>query len=136
MGSPNLPTEILLQIFSNLPRTRKSQPTLHSCTLVSRSWYPAAVQVLYRSPYITGKNFKLFVSAICPSINAHVRKHGLSEMVRRLDMSRLIHHGSKSLTARILGRCKGQLEEFVAPQVSFACVYRVVFNLVDGSVTD
>lgn len=37
-------------------------------------------------------------------------------------MSGLVHNGSKSLTARLLGRVKGRMEEFVAPQASFAYV--------------
>ena len=35
-------------------------------------------------------------------------------------MSRLVHNSSRSLTARLLGRLKPNLEEFVAPQASFA----------------
>lgn len=35
-------------------------------------------------------------------------------------MSELVHNSSKSLTARLLGRLKGNLVEFVAPQSSFA----------------
>ncbi|MCJ1248682.1 hypothetical protein MMC30_005900 [Trapelia coarctata] len=35
-------------------------------------------------------------------------------------MSGLVHDGSKSLTGRLLGRVKENLEEFVAPQSSFA----------------
>jgi hypothetical protein len=35
-------------------------------------------------------------------------------------MSELVHNSSKSLTARLLGRLKGNVEEFVAPQSSFA----------------
>ena len=71
---------------------------------------------------ITGKNYNAFVQAICPSVNAHVRRNGLAELVRRLDMSNLVHNGSKSLTARLLGRVKTGLEVFVAPQASFAYV--------------
>ena len=116
----HLPPEIILQILSYLPRTRSSQATLHACALVSRSWYAASVPILYHSPFIIGKNFKLFVTTVCPSINAHVRRSQLADMVRRLDMGKLVHDGSKSLTARLLGRVKGGLEEFVAPQASFA----------------
>ena len=47
----------------------------------------------------------------------------VAELVRVLDMSRLVHNGSKSLTTRILGRVKGNLEEFVAPQAPFAFVW-------------
>jgi hypothetical protein len=35
-------------------------------------------------------------------------------------MGELVHNASKSLTARLLGRLKGNVEEFVAPQASFA----------------
>ena len=35
-------------------------------------------------------------------------------------MSRLVYNGSKSLTARVLGRVKGQLEVFIAPAATFS----------------
>ena len=35
-------------------------------------------------------------------------------------MGELVHNSSRSLTARLLGRLKGNIEEFVAPQASFA----------------
>jgi hypothetical protein len=35
-------------------------------------------------------------------------------------MGELVHDGSKSLTARLLGRLKGTLTNFVAPQASFS----------------
>ena len=41
-------------------------------------------------------------------------------------MSGLVHNGSKSLTARLLGRVKKRLEEFVAPQASFAYVMHLI----------
>lgn len=117
-----LPLEILVQIFSYISKGGGSQATLHAITLVSRSWYIAAVADLYHSPFITGKNFIKFTNTICPSINAHVRKSELAGFVRTLDLSRLVHEGSKSLTARILGRVKTGLEEFIAPQAFFAYV--------------
>lgn len=113
-----LPSEILQQIFLHL--TSADQPTLHACTLVSRSWYQNSISHLYNNPAIDGKNYDFFVRAICPSVNAHIRTNGLAELVKTLDMSCLVHNGSKSLTARILGRVKGNLEVFVAPQASFA----------------
>ena len=116
----NLPSEILLNITSYIPYQEAPQQTLHAATLVSRSWYSAAVSLLYRRPYITGRNFKLFVATVCPSINAHIRKSELANMVKSLDMSNLVHEGSKSLTARLLGRLKRGLKEFRAPQASFA----------------
>lgn len=112
-----LPPELLEIIFSHV----KDQPTLHASTLAgSRTLYKSATPLLYANPIIYGSNFDPFVRAICPSVNAHIRTNGLAELVQRLDMSRLVHNGSKSLTARILGRVKGNLEEFVAPQASFA----------------
>ena len=117
-SSVSLPAEVLQNIVSYL--SHDSQPELRACSLVSRSWYPASVPFLYRNPHINGKNFDHFVRAICPSKNLHIRQNGLSELVQRLDMSELVHNGQKSLTARVLGRVKGNLEEFRAPQASFA----------------
>lgn len=117
-----LPPEIMDDILSHIALFPKSQINLNTCAQVSRSWYRTAVVFLYDDPKITGKNYNSFVKAICPSVNAHIRHNGLSELVRRLDMSALVHNGSKSMTARLLGRVKGRLEEFVAPQASFAYV--------------
>ncbi|KAK5148959.1 hypothetical protein LTR04_000265, partial [Oleoguttula sp. CCFEE 6159] len=115
-----LPTEIIFHILDYVPHNQTSQKTLHSCCPLSRQWYACAIRRLYERPYLYGKNFDPFVATICPSINAHIRKSELAELVRRLDMGGLVHHGSKSLTARLLGRTKDALEEFVAPQASFA----------------
>ncbi|KAG8534371.1 uncharacterized protein KY384_001216 [Bacidia gigantensis] len=112
--TPALPTEVLTQIFALL-----SQHTLHACTLTSRAWYEAAVPFLYRSPSITGKGFDSFVAAVCPSVNPRIRHNGLAELVRVLDMSKLVHNGRKSLTARLLGRMKYHLVAFIAPQATF-----------------
>lgn len=116
----DLPLEIIYQIISYIPRRKENQKTLWACSLVSRSWYSATIRTLYSRPYIQGRNFQEFVAVICPSKNAHVRRSQLAEMVKALDMGTLVHDGSKSLTARILGRLKGNLEEFVAPQASFS----------------
>lgn len=131
----DLPEEILIQIFSIISSReslhsalhRDSQSTLHSCVLVSRLWYNLALEYLYRNPILTsnGITFQSFVNTICPSVNAHVKKSGCANMVRNLDMSRLVHEGSKSLTARILSRCKTRLEDFTAPQASFAYVWNL-----------
>ncbi|KAL8691516.1 MAG: hypothetical protein Q9218_003282 [Villophora microphyllina] len=124
----SLPAEILIQVaeYVNHSTCRGSgsgapnQRGLWAMTMVSRSWYAAAVPELYRSPEISGKNFKMFVRTLCPSINPHIRKTDFSDMVKVLDMSYLVHDGSKSLTSRILGRVRDGLEAFVAPQASFA----------------
>ncbi|KAI6843455.1 hypothetical protein KC365_g242 [Hortaea werneckii] len=115
-----LPDEIILEILSYVAASKQAQKTLASCCLLSRQWYDAAVPILYAYPYLYGGNFDQFVRAVCPSINLHVRKSPLSELVKSLNMSGLVHQGSRSLTARLLGRTKNQLEEFVAPQASFA----------------
>jgi hypothetical protein len=115
-----LPLEVLIQIVSYIPRRQQYQKTLWACCLVSRAWYSAAVMFLYERPHIGGGNFQEFVATICPSKNAHIRKSELASMVKILDMGHLVHDGSKSLTARLLGRLKGSLEEFVAPQASFS----------------
>ncbi|KAL8799384.1 MAG: hypothetical protein Q9182_005926 [Xanthomendoza sp. 2 TL-2023] len=117
-----LPTELLLQIVTYVLGFSSAQRDLWAMTLVSRSWYAAAVTTLYRKPDISGKNFNLFVRTLCPSINAHIRKSSFSTMIEELDMSRLVHDSSRSLTSRILGRLKDGLEGFVAPQSSFGYV--------------
>lgn len=115
-----LPGELMLEVLSYLSVTKPStQATLYSVCLVSSDWYDAAIARLYYQPYIHGKNFALFVRTICPSINAHIRKSDLAGLVHVLDMSRLVHHSSKSTTARILGRVKPNLTWFRAPASSF-----------------
>ena len=115
-----LAPELLKEIFSHI----EDQPTLYNLTRVgSRALYQAATPFLYAEPIIDGSNFDAFVRAICPSVNAHIRTNGLAELVKALDMSRLVHNGSKSVTARILGRVKPNLEAFVAPQASFGYVW-------------
>ena len=133
--SHSLPPEVLEQIFLYIS---SDQSALYGCTFISRSWYTASVPFLYHHPYLTGKNFDLFVRAVCPSINSHIRHNGLSVLVRKLDMCRLVHNGQKSLTARLLGRVKENLEEFTAPQASFACViaHRLRSSCLVESSTD
>lgn len=126
---PNLPPEILEQVFSKI--TGPSQRTFNAAALVSRVWYSTAIKHLYKSPILTGKHFDLFVRSVCPSINAHVRYNGLADLIRRLDLSLLVHNGSRSLTARLLGRVKQNLEEFIAPQASFGYAY-----ITDGKGSD
>lgn len=116
-----LPSEIISQILQYLPLSDpRTQPTLHGCALLSRTWYTASISRLYTYPHLHGGNFSLFATTICPSKNAKIRYSPLASLVRCLDMSALVHNSSKSLTARLLGRLKHNLEEFVAPQASFA----------------
>lgn len=119
-----LPSEIITSILQHLPPVqppdKTGQKTLWACALISRPWYAATIALLYATPYLHGGNFNQFADAICPSKNAKIRRSTLSPLVRRLDMGDLVHNASKSLTARLLGRLKGNLEEFIAPQSSFA----------------
>lgn len=116
----HLPAELILEILSYLPLTRPStQHTLFNVCLVSNEWYQVAIARLYYQPYITGRNFDFFVRTLCPSVNAHVRKSDLAGLVHVLDLSRLVHHSTKSTTARLLGRTKPKLMWFKAPATSF-----------------
>ena len=125
-SAPALPLEIANQIVSYLSSglhyTTADQESLRACTLISRTWYSAAIGLLYEHPLILGKKYEQFVRSICPSINTHVRKNGLADLVKVLDLGRLVHHGSKSTTARLLGRVKQNIEVFVAPQATFGYV--------------
>lgn len=116
----HLPDELLLLIVEHIASTPPSQAALATCCLLSRQWYAVAVPLLYARPWLYGGNFAPFARTLCPSINLAVRHTPLAALLRRLDLSRLVHQGSKSLTARLLGRTKAGLEEFVAPQASFA----------------
>ena len=132
-----LPAEIIIQIITYISQ-QSSQSTLWACTLVSRTWYTSSIARLYKYPRLTPANFEVFVSTICPSKNVRIRHSPLSELVLHLDMSNLVHNSSRSLTARLLGRLKGNIEKFVAPQASFAinsfaalskCVHLKVLDL-------
>lgn len=116
----HLPDEIVIEILSHIPRSREAQSILHTFCLVKRQWYNVAVSRLYEEPYLYGANFTRFVSTICPSVNLHVRKSQLAGLVRVLDLRHLVHQSTKSVTARLLGRTKQNLEAFIAPQASFA----------------
>lgn len=120
MKEIHLPDELVLLIVEHVASTPPSQAALAACCLLSRQWYAAAVPLLYARPWLYGGNFAPFARTLCPSINLAVRHTPLAALLRRLDLSRLVHQGSKSLTARLLGRTKVSLEEFVAPQASFA----------------
>ncbi|KAI1007512.1 hypothetical protein K3495_g721 [Podosphaera aphanis] len=115
-----LPVEIITQIVGSIPCDASNQPALWACSLVSRTWYQASIGLLYLRPYLNGGNFDLFVKTICPSKNAHIRASPLSSLVQILDMGELGHNSSRSLMARLIGRLKGNLREFLAPQVSFS----------------
>lgn len=115
-----LPLEIISHILTFIPLHSTTQPTFYSLALISRAWYSATIPLLYERPFLNGSNFHAFVTTVCPSKNAHIRQSTLAILVRKLDMGELVHNSSKSLTARLLGRLKGNICEFIAPQASFA----------------
>lgn len=120
-GPPiHLPDEIIVNILECILLSNETQKTLAECCRLSHQWYSISVPYLYERPRLYGKNFDPFARTICPSINLHVRKSPLSSLIKELDLGRLVHQGSKSITARLLGRTKTSLESFRAPQASFA----------------
>lgn len=78
------------------------------------------ISTLYEAPHLTGAAYTLFVRTICPSVIPRIKKSELAGLVKTLDLSLIVHQGSKSTTARLLGRTKANLTIFVAPQASFA----------------
>ncbi|KAJ0416764.1 hypothetical protein BJY00DRAFT_290802 [Aspergillus carlsbadensis] len=117
----HLPTEIVVQIVTDVAADESAQTSLFACSLVSRQWYSCAITLLYENPQInTGNSFTRFTSTICPPIGVRKSKWNLGALVHRLDLSSLVHHSSPSLTARLLGRVKDNLEVFLAPRASFA----------------
>ncbi|KAA8914629.1 hypothetical protein FN846DRAFT_770926 [Sphaerosporella brunnea] len=111
-----LPMEILVLIMKFVPPNR--QDVFAAASKVSRMWYHAATPFLYRYPKITGTNYIQFASTISPS-STLLKPCPLGSLVKILDLSALVHHGTPSLNARLLRRVQTSLEEFVAPQVSF-----------------
>ncbi|KAJ9210176.1 hypothetical protein DTO166G4_8188 [Paecilomyces variotii] len=117
-----LPTEIVIQIVSFVASDNaRRQQNLHACCLISRQWYSAAVPLLYEKPRLdNGLTFSLFARTVCPPISARPSKVKLGSLVRRLDMSWQVHESTHSLTARLIGRVKENLEVFIAPAAAFA----------------
>jgi hypothetical protein len=123
-----LPTEIIIRIVTFVDAADGSQQCLHACCLVSRQWYSASVALLYAEPDFQHA-FEKFTATVCPPIATSKSKTdpGLGSLVRVLDMSPLVHHSTNSVTARLLGRVKKNLEVFIAPMISFSWVQLVIF---------
>lgn len=124
----HLPTEIIVLTVSFAASDEddaRRQRSMYACCLLSRQWYSAAIEFLYERPRLDrGLSFKKFTDTVCPPIAARKSKLNLGSLVRRLDLSGLVHHSSNSLTARLLGRIRANLEVFIAPSVSFAWVFK------------
>ncbi|KAL4952575.1 hypothetical protein BDW69DRAFT_195526 [Aspergillus filifer] len=116
-----LPTEIVVQILDGVAADESTrQRDLHACCLVSRQWYTCAITLLWERPQINnGTSFSRFTNTISPPIGVRRSKWNLGALVHKLDLSFLVHHSSPSLTARLLGRLKENLEVFSAPRASF-----------------
>ncbi|KAH8692938.1 F-box domain protein [Talaromyces proteolyticus] len=119
-----VPTEILLQVVAVLDRSlkgKKRQDTLYNLCLVSHQWYSAALSFLYARPKLdAGNTYQRFTASMCPPAGSSKKSKGLGGLVRRLDLSRLVHHSSNSMTARLIGRVKENLEVFIAPAAGFS----------------
>lgn len=121
-----LPTEIVHQILCSIESEidddgiDSRQSTLYACCLVSRQWYTEAIPMLYEEPFIDGSRFQQFAATVCPPLGTRLPKYKLGSLVHKLDMGRLVHQSSNSVTARLLGRVKKNLEEFTAPMFSFS----------------
>ncbi|KAL3468434.1 hypothetical protein BJX64DRAFT_245914 [Aspergillus heterothallicus] len=119
--SNHLPTEIVVQIVADVASDRSAQRSLYACCLVSRQWYSCAITFLYKNPQLgTGNSFARFTNTISPPIGVRKSKWNLGSLVHKLDLSTLVHHSSPSLTARLLGKVKDNLEVLSAPRASFA----------------
>jgi hypothetical protein len=123
----HLPTEVLIHIAKFIlddwskMEIPSSQDRLRRFCSVSRQWYSAGIEYLYYRPLLhRGNSFSLFTNTVCPPIRSRQRKVDLGSLVHALNLGPLVHHSSNSLTARLLGRVKKNLEIFVAPRVSFA----------------
>ncbi|OKL60700.1 hypothetical protein UA08_04258 [Talaromyces atroroseus] len=119
-----LPTEIVLQIVSRVDRSLRGherQRTLYTLCLVSHQWYSAALSFLYARPRLEkGNAYRKFTAILCPPASAPKTSKDLGRLVRRLDLSRLVHHSSNSMTARLIGRVRENLEVFIAPASGFS----------------
>ncbi|PWW79929.1 hypothetical protein C7212DRAFT_355900 [Tuber magnatum] len=114
--SLSLPSELICLVLDFLPP--RDQETLAAVCKVNRQWYLAATPYLYRYPKITSLNYTKFVTTICPS-NTHVNPSRFGGLVKRIDLSRIVHDSTPSLNAKLLHRTQVSLEEFVAPQAAF-----------------
>ena len=125
-----LPTEIvfLVAVFldhideddSSRESLNARQRAFYNFCLVCPQWYSVGVSFLYQRPYFPGGNgFTKFAQTLCPPRGIK-RKADFGSMVKELSLASLVHHSMNSLTARLLGQMKENLEYFIAPRVSFS----------------
>jgi hypothetical protein len=118
-NASHFPPEVICIIISFVKLQKRSQSTLHSCCLVSRSWYMVSVEQLYHSPVPNGKNYLSFIRSVCPP-NVHAFKRSLSEFVKTLDLSALPPGVHESVAEQLLVKVGRGLEAFVAPDAEFS----------------
>ncbi|KAG0138577.1 hypothetical protein HOY82DRAFT_511977 [Tuber indicum] len=118
-SSLSLPSELIYLVLDFL--SPQDQKTLAAVCKINRQWYFAATPYLYRHPQITSVNYTKFVATIAPS-STHVKPSRFAGLVKRIDLSRIVHDSTPSSIARLLRRTQGSLEEFVAPQATFGYI--------------
>ncbi|RMZ81487.1 hypothetical protein DV738_g2235, partial [Chaetothyriales sp. CBS 135597] len=120
---PALPPEIINGIdgfLNQVADQTERQYSLWACCLLSQAWYSVTVTLLYHEPFLTSRNFDLFVRTICPPVHSATRAIGLERLVVVLDMGRLAYESSNHLTARLLRRTGHSLQAFVSPARTFS----------------
>ncbi|RPA94333.1 hypothetical protein L873DRAFT_1436079 [Choiromyces venosus 120613-1] len=115
----SLPSELICLVLDFV--SPQDQETLAAACKVNRQWYFAATPYLYRYPKITSVNYTKFVTTISPS-STPVKPSRFGGLVKRIDLSRIVHDSRPSSIARLLHRTQGSLEEFVAPQAAFGYI--------------
>lgn len=103
------PIEIIRYILEVLYLRGKLKPKF---LRVNKLFYALVVPMIYGFPQVKAPNFFQFVETISSN-----KKIG--ENVRQLDLSYIIQSGKNAYVAKLLKRCKKNLEVFVAPQTSF-----------------
>lgn len=79
---------------------------------VNKLFYSLTLPMIYQYPRLKAPNFFAFVDTISSN-----KKIG--ENVKELDLSYIIQSGKNAYVAKLLKRCKKNLQTFVAPQTSF-----------------
>jgi hypothetical protein len=116
----HLPAEVTCIIMYFVKLQKKSQSTLHSCCQVSRSWYYAAIVLLYQSPVFGSTKFPLFIRTMRAPKNIHGFRSPLLKHVKTLDLAAWTYIVrpycvEDNVTEKLLRKVGGGLDVFVAP---------------------
>jgi hypothetical protein len=124
-GGVHLPDEILVEIFEWLSASNAQsakQSLVATAVRLNRSWFKVGIRYLYVKPQIHGRKYDRFIRTVCsprPRSKLHTPSQNFGSFVKDLDLRSLTYQGSNSTTARLIGRCKDNLEVFRAPAVHF-----------------